>query len=384
MQNYDNLISKALKSYKEKNFQQALYYYNLFKKQNKNLENLVDFNINYVNKLIKNNKFIYIKKNNIIKPDISIIVPVYNASKYLQQCLESIINQTFKNLEIICIDDGSTDNSIEILKKYADIDNRITIISQENKYAGYARNVGIGISKGEYLLFLDSDDFFDKKLCEKLYKKAITNDNDIVICNTFFYDDKTSSIKEPIWSLKEELLPSKEIFSSLEVNNCIFNFTNNWPWNKLIKKELIEKNKIKFQEIKHTNDTYFICMCLALSKKISIVKERLIYYRINSGKSLTTSSIRDLYQDEVFKCLDEIFNKLKFYNLLESFKYSFYTLCTQQLFWNYNILSNKQYRINFINKIINRNFYDLNLDEFKFFLKKQHYHDTIEKIEKIF
>ena len=104
--------------------------------------------------------------------DVSIIVPIFNKERFLKDCLDSLINQTYKNIEIICINDGSTDHSLDILRDYADKDDRLIIISQENKGAGNARNTGIKIATGRYLQFLDADDFFELDMLEDMIKQA--------------------------------------------------------------------------------------------------------------------------------------------------------------------------------------------------------------------
>lgn len=111
---------------------------------------------------------------------ISIIIPVYNVEKYLEECIESCINQTYKNIEIILINDGSTDKSLEICQKYANIDNRIIVKSIPNSGVTHARNVGIGLSKGDYITFIDSDDFVDRNFCEVLLKPFLNKKIDIV------------------------------------------------------------------------------------------------------------------------------------------------------------------------------------------------------------
>lgn len=111
---------------------------------------------------------------------ISIIIPVYNVEKYLEECIESCINQTYKNIEIILINDGSTDKSLEICQKYANIDNRIIVKSIPNSGVAHARNVGIGLSKGDYITFIDSDDFVDRNFCEVLLKPFLNKKIDIV------------------------------------------------------------------------------------------------------------------------------------------------------------------------------------------------------------
>ena len=121
---------------------------------------------------------------------ISIIIPVYNVSKYLRVCLDSVINQTYKDLEIICINDGSLDNSLDILKEYSNKDNRIIIIDKKNSGVSAARNDGIERSSGEYLFFIDSDDYIDNDFIEVFYNNAKKNDSDLVILSNFWNLDK--------------------------------------------------------------------------------------------------------------------------------------------------------------------------------------------------
>ncbi|MDO7020479.1 glycosyltransferase family 2 protein, partial [Brachyspira innocens] len=121
---------------------------------------------------------------------VSIIIPVYNVSNYLKTCLESVINQTYKELEIICINDGSTDNSFEILKEYASKDKRITIIDKKNAGVSAARNDGIEKAKGEYIFCIDSDDYIDNDFIEVFYNNAKKNNSDLVVLSTFWNLDK--------------------------------------------------------------------------------------------------------------------------------------------------------------------------------------------------
>ena len=112
--------------------------------------------------------------------EISVIVPVYNVSEYLAQCMDSIINQTFEDIEIICVNDGSTDDSLKILEEYSEKDERISIISQENQGQGVARNVGMNAARGNYIFFMDSDDFIKLNALELLHENAVSNNSDVV------------------------------------------------------------------------------------------------------------------------------------------------------------------------------------------------------------
>ena len=121
---------------------------------------------------------------------ITVIIPIYNVSKYLKNCLESVINQTYKNLEIICINDGSTDNSLGILKEYKERDERIIIIDKKNAGVSAARNDGIEKASGEYLFCVDGDDYIDEDFFEKFYNNAKKNDSDLVVLSSFWNLDK--------------------------------------------------------------------------------------------------------------------------------------------------------------------------------------------------
>ena len=122
------------------------------------------------------------------EPKVSVIIPVYNVELYLRICLESVLKQNLKEIEIICVDDGSTDKSLDILLEYAAKDNRITVLKQENLYAGVARNAGLAVARGEYLSFLDSDDFFEPDMHEEMYKKAKEDGSDVVVCGYWLYN----------------------------------------------------------------------------------------------------------------------------------------------------------------------------------------------------
>ena len=125
-------------------------------------------------------------------PKVSVIIPVYNTEKYLRECLDSVINQSLKEIEIICVNDGSTDNSLEILKEYAAKDNRITVLTQENLYAGVARNAGMMVASGEYYHFLDSDDMVFKNCYNEIYEYSKNNNLEICIFDVEFFNIKNN------------------------------------------------------------------------------------------------------------------------------------------------------------------------------------------------
>ena len=226
------------------------------------------------------------------QPKVSVIIPVYNSQKYLRECLDSIVNQTLKEIEIICVDDGSTDESLEILKEYDTKDSRVHVFTQPNKNAGAARNNGLKHAHGEYLLFVDSDDFFNLNMLEHSYKKALIADADMVVFSANEYNMKTGKIFRIDQCLRMDLCPPQDPFSPEDISEQLFQFSRNVTWNKLIRRSIISKYNIEFQEIPRANDVYFTCLSMALSSKISILNEELITYRTGTGMSLQQTNFQ--------------------------------------------------------------------------------------------
>ena len=225
------------------------------------------------------------------KKDISIIVPIYNAEKYLNKCIDSIINQTKKELEIILINDGSTDNSETIIKKYDD--KRIKYFKNKNQGIGKTRNFGIDKATGKYIMFLDSDDFLELNACEKMYEKAEKEKLDIVVCDYYRYFDNGT---------KEEVkLPDFKNSSLKDDPNIISEHLS--PWAKIYKTDLIKKNNIKFVEKLKYEDAPFVIEALCEADKIGKINECLNYYLIHTNSETT---VRDLRCFDILKILDKI------------------------------------------------------------------------------
>lgn len=221
--------------------------------------------------------------------DISIIVPIYNAEKYLNKCIDSLINQTKKELEFILVNDGSTDKTESIIKEYHD--KRIKYFKNKNQGIGKTRNFGISKSSGKYIMFLDSDDYLRKDACETLYQKALNEGSDLVICD--FYKVYDSG------RIEEVNLPSFEQ-TTLKKRPALINEINLAPWNKLYKRELITKNNLKFVENLKYEDAPFVIEAFICAKKIVKVDELLNYYVIH-GNSETT--VRDKRCFDILKII---------------------------------------------------------------------------------
>lgn len=207
------------------------------------------------------------------QPLISVIIPVYGVEKYIAQCLESVINQTYKNLEIIVVNDGTKDRSADIAKEYAAKDSRIKVYDFKNGGLSVARNRGLEIATGEYISYLDSDDWLDTKMCETLLEAAMKNDADMVKCGII----ETNGVTE-----------DKITFSDIKIinneqNKAFENYFNGilWTvvWNGLYKKELAKK--IKFPDNVVYEDNYSSGMFLYLAKKIVVMPFCGNYYRVN-------------------------------------------------------------------------------------------------------
>lgn len=216
---------------------------------------------------------------------VSVIIPIYNTAQYLRQCLDSIIGQTLQEIEIICVDDGSTDECPQILAEYAARDPRIKLLHQENKYAGTARNYGMTIASGKYFAFWDSDDFFRPKALELMYKQCEKDDADLCICSaTHYFDDIQKSFPNSGY-LRKKYIPSKRPFSSEDIPDHILNFATAHPWNKLFRRSFIEEMGLTFHETPNGNDIFFVINCIARAKRITIVDKPLVCYRVNQPRS---------------------------------------------------------------------------------------------------
>lgn len=212
---------------------------------------------------------------------VSVMIPVYNTSKYLKKCLDSVIKQSLKEIEIICVNDGSTDNSLEILKEFSKKDKRIIIIDKKNGGLTSARNAALEIANGEYCLNIDSDDWIEQDYLKNMYEKAEKEDLDILISD--FYDDFTN--EKRIIRKVDLNLGDKEVITGKEYIQQFFtcNFLG-YTWNKLIKRELYIKNKIKYNEnIFMLEDVEVIGKLGYFAKRIGKLNQAYYHYRLGEN-----------------------------------------------------------------------------------------------------
>ncbi|MDE6432853.1 MAG: glycosyltransferase [Lachnospiraceae bacterium] len=221
---------------------------------------------------------------------VSVIVPIHNGGEYLKESMECIVSQTLREIEILCVDDGSTDDSVDIIEEFRKKDDRIQLYCNEKSNAGAARNYALDRAHGKYLLFWDSDDLFDVRAAEMLYQKMEADKADIGVCNADHYDTLEQIYIEKPQYLDKKKLPDEIPFSNMTNRRYIFNFTSQVAWNKMFRREFVEKNAIRFQEIPRINDHYFVSVSMALAECITIVDEVLVHYRVNQKNNLTNSS----------------------------------------------------------------------------------------------
>lgn len=254
---------------------------------------------------------------------ISIIAPVYNCENYLEESIGSILNQTFRDIEVICIDDGSSDNSLNILNKIASEDSRLKVSSQENQGPSTIRNYGLKKAAGDYLYFFDADDFLVEDALEKTYSNATQNDSDIVMFKFDMYRD--NRFIEHSSSHIEKQFPNVD-FNDFTINCydyriCAFRGSFS-PWIKLYKKEFLDKHEcFEFPVNLNHGDVPFHVMTFLKASKISYVPEYMYHYRMDNPSSITNNRL--VKYDHIFKIIKIVEDFLVSEGLFEEFKKEF-------------------------------------------------------------
>lgn len=263
---------------------------------------------------------------------VSVIVPVYNVEDYLEECINSILNQTLKDIEVICVDDGSTDHSYEILTDLQKKDDRLVVIRQKNEYAGAARNKGIEIAQGEYLVFLDSDDFFEKDLLECMYDACVRDDADICVCDADNYDNAEKKYFDTGYYWKSAL-PLQTPFSKKELGVNTFLFCYPMPWNKMFRKSLVDQYQLRFQKIRKTNDLGFVYLAIACAEKITVADKKLVHYRVGLSNSLQAKNkgMDKFFADALLYLKEGLIER----NLYQEEKQSFNNLVMRTFIYEY-------------------------------------------------
>lgn len=243
---------------------------------------------------------------------ISVIVPVYNVENYLRQCMDSIINQSFENLEIICVNDGSTDGSCSILEEYKAKDHRIILVNQENQGVSSARNRGIELSTGEYISFVDPDDYLEKDAFKIASSNLENGDIDIL---SWGYNP----FPNPSAWYANASSPVNDIYKSDSVNAFFNGKGSVVVWNKLYKTEMIKKNLLLFnEELETAEDVEFNMITFVHASNVKFISDKLYYYRIGREGSLTSSLKCEKNAKNHKIVFEDVFSNWHELNFLES------------------------------------------------------------------
>lgn len=268
------------------------------------------------------------------RPLVSVIIPVHNASRYLRETLDTLVVQTLQPIEIICVDDGSTDDSLAILNEYASKYKQVKAIHQENAGAGPARNNGMAHAKGSYYLFLDADDWFHKNLCKLAYERMIRDKADVCLFEASRLDMQTNEKQKMTWVLKRNLLPKTATFVPTEMAEQLYQLTSGCPWSKMFKASFVKKHQLQFQDTKNANDVLFVRTALAMAGKITVLKENLVTYRFNDGAN--TQSNKDKAPLEFYKAFRALKESLVARGVYEQYEKTYLNMVLTESLFNIN------------------------------------------------
>lgn len=251
---------------------------------------------------------------------VSIIVPVYNVEKYLSKCLDSLVNQTFSDLEIIVVNDGSTDNCKDIIEKYEKkYSNIIKVLNQSNQGLSDARNNGLKLATADYIMYVDSDDYINLDMVEKMYNKITKDNADVVICGNNVVDED--------YNILSSSYPDKNNYTDI-IEQTIFG--NMCAWNKIYKKSLICNNHLKFRSRVWYEDIDFSYKLLICSKKITFLKENLYNYLLRKDSIMNNKKAnRNL---ELLLSFNEIIDYSKQNSVYEKFYPAIEYLCINHIY----------------------------------------------------
>lgn len=276
-------------------------------------------------------------KNN---PAISIIIPVHNDEEFLPFLLDDLDDQTFSNFEMIFVDDGSNDNSANILKSAASKDRRITVVPGPNKGDSAARNAGMDVARGEYLLFWDGKDMCEPNAIEQLYN-AFSEDPeiDLVFCDLYEYIESNQIYRDTPWAVDKDI-PKQEPFVPSEIES-LFEHICGYPWNKMFRKSLLEKHDLRWQEGLSIHDDMSLSQsALALANKAYYINKPLYHHRRPDDSGHSQDIDKRLYEG-LFAALEGIKDTLKRTDAFEKYKHTYVNYALQQSHWKYNAINDE-------------------------------------------
>ena len=220
---------------------------------------------------------------------ISVIMPIYNAGEYLGRAISDVLKQSFTDFELICVDDGSTDNSPKIIERFKRKDDRVSSIRQSNTGPSIARNKGFELSRGEYVIFLDADDMYEPDLLESLYEVAVRDNLEVVGTKFDIYNESDNKYSLPAEEPHGSIFFAGRVTSKNEHPDHIFASTTGYVWNKLIKASFLRDKKINFDpDLYVFEDVHFVCSVMALAERVERIDAVHIHHRVYSDQSRAT------------------------------------------------------------------------------------------------
>ena len=256
--------------------------------------------------------------------------------KFIKECLDTILKQTFKNYELIIVDDGSTDETADFIQK----EYNLRVERLEHRGAANARNYGIKKAQGKYLCILDSDDYFELNMLEKMYEKAELNNADIVIASAYKFDNKTKEEVKLNYMVNLNACNSKNTFSPKEISGSLFQLTVANAWGKLFRKDLIINNKITFQDLHNSNDVLFVYSAIVNAKTITVIDMPLVHYRFNNENSI--QGLKKKHPYDFIAAYIELQNYLIDKKAYNTYKQSFINMIISIFIWNLKSLDMEQ------------------------------------------
>lgn len=217
---------------------------------------------------------------------VSVVMPIYNAGDYLTRAIGDVLRQSLTELELICVNDGSTDNSLSIIKSFMKKDQRIKLINQQNAGTSVARNVGIEAAVGQYIIFLDADDFYEKDLLKLLYEAAEKDNLDVAVARFDIYNDNQNKYSLPMEEPHSGIFVDGSVSSKNEYPDFILSSTTGYVWNKLFRTTFVKNMELAFDpELYVFEDVCFVCSALALAERVAKIDDILIHHRVYSEQS---------------------------------------------------------------------------------------------------
>lgn len=292
---------------------------------------------------------------------VSVIVTVYNLEKCLEQTLRSVMAQTYPALDIICVDDGSTDGSPAILSRLAAEDTRIRVIMQANAGVGMARNVGLAAATGDYAMILDGDDVFEPQMVERLMAHVGGEEPvDLVVCRADAFDDATGAVSDLAYSIRMEQIPAHDPFAPSEMADYVFSAFVGWPWDKLYRREFIVREGLEFPSLKNSEDLYFVFLAVALAGRISVCDEVLIHHRANRSTSVSGSRLKA--PDDFYRAICLLKDRLRESDAYAKLEWGFLNWALDFTLWNIITLPAGQVRATLVKRLVTGGFPELELD----------------------